>query len=192
MIITGISEILSSSLRNALVTIFLFWVCQAIHWSISSNILFPNLNTSASWRISQVIMAYIVSLAETFIHPTLISTTHILITVLLVSRMVVHVLLGIPILGTTTHYLSMCLISWTTVEFCSFLLLEVALFSELVVWVIFRVLNIQFSFILWLFNTRLCVDGREGYVLVLRVESKQRNCPVTALIIPAGLIVQLV
>ena len=77
-------------------------------------------------------MADVVALAEALIHPALVATTHVFITVLLISRMVVavHIILGV--LGTAAHHLTLSLISRATIELRSFLLLEVTLLPELV------------------------------------------------------------
>lgn len=77
-------------------------------------------------------MADVVALAEALVHPTLVATSHIFVTVLFICGMIVavHVVLGV--LGTAAHYLSLRLVSRTAIELRRFLLLEVTLFSELV------------------------------------------------------------
>ena len=98
-------------------------------------------------------MAYIVALAEALIHPTLISSTHILITVLLICGVVVYIVLVTTILyASSTHNLTICFIPRAAIELSRFLLFEVALFSELVVRVIFWIYNVQFTLVFRLFD----------------------------------------
>ena len=59
-------------------------------------------------------------------------------------------------------------------------------------YVLVRVLYRELPLILGLLDARLGIYGGEGDVLVLWVEGEQWNCPVTSLIVPPGLIVQLV
>ena len=115
-------------------------------------------------------MAYIVALAEALIHPALVATSHILITVLLICRMVVHVVVS-AVLLTTRHDLTLSFISRTAIEFVGRFLFEIALFTELIVHVLFVwILDCKFPLILGLLYPGLGVYRREGNVFVLRIE----------------------
>ena len=186
VVITCIRKILSSSLWNTLVSILLFWVGQTIYRTITIYILFSNLDSASCWRISEVIMAHVVALTEAFIHPTLITSSIALLTILFVSRVIVH---SISVFITCTH---MLFISGATIELHSFLLFKIAIFSKLVVRVIFGVVDVQFPLIFWLFHSRLGIYRWEWNVLVLWIEGEQWDCPVATFIIPLWLIVQLV
>lgn len=174
IIATSICKVLSPPFRNALVTILLLLVRQAVHWSITCYILFSNLNTCTGRRISKIVVAYVVTLAKALIHPALITSTHVFIAILIIGWMIVHIIeSSFGSATATTHDIS--IISWTVSVFLSFLWFEITLLSELafvieckIIWV----LNIQFPLILWLFHSWFSVDWWERYLLVFWVESE--------------------
>ena len=74
-------------------------------------------------------MTYIVTLAESLIHPTLVTASHIFVTILVIYRMIVHIIKSCFSSATiSTNDLAVCLVSGSF----GFLLFEVALLSELI------------------------------------------------------------
>lgn len=188
VIAARVRQVLSPPLWNTLITILRFLIRQTIYRASTCHILFTYLYAGASWRISKVVMANIIALAEALIHPTLVASAHILIAILIICWMIVHVVKACFRSGGL-----MCIVSWTITILLRFLLFEITLLSKLAFVVdVIRFLDVKLSFIFRLFDTWLGIDGRERNLFIFGIECEQRYGPVASLVVPPRLVVQFV
>lgn len=92
VVAASISQIFSPALRNALISVDGLLICQTIHWAVTCHILFPDLNACTGWGVPEVVVADVVTLTEALVYPWLVATSHILVTILIVSWVIVHII----------------------------------------------------------------------------------------------------
>ena len=103
-------------------------------------------------------MAYVITLAESIVHPALVTTSHILVTVLIVSRMIIGIAVVVArILFPRTLYVVIIITRATLLfltAFCSFAAaVEVTLLSELLLIHLFIFLDVELPLIFRLFHS---------------------------------------
>ena len=99
-------------------------------------------------------MAYIITLAKSIVHPALVTTSHVLVAILVVNRMVVVVA---RILFSRTLYVVIIIARATLLFLTAFrsfaAAVEVALFSELLFIHLFIFLDVELPLIFRLFHS---------------------------------------